>query len=302
MDGTPVEGGQDLIRHDPKTTGRKLFEVKCGSCHSFSRQESDFFKKSWIPKDKDGKITAAASDLGDFGTAAWVRSLLKDPMQDKHFGLVKTIERDDKGVPIKGDDRKDSIVPGLTGMRGWRKNIERVRAKEKWDAAKIKEQEDEFDVIAKWLAYQATSKEERKLDDLISQGQAAFAKESNKCAGCHQYEKREKDDKGKFKWVKDGQDIGPDLTNYGSAEWIRGMIMNPWHKDRYGTRNLMTAFRNIEGPGADILIQEFRAANPPPIHLKEIPIQPLSDIEREMIIRWMWRDYRAVYGGATIAK
>ena len=58
-----------------------------------------------------------------------------------------------------------------------------------------------------------------------------------------------------------------------------------------------TWFRNTDGPATEIYIEEFFAAN------KDTPkntIQHLSDIDRELIIRWILRDYRPVYGGATI--
>jgi hypothetical protein len=46
-------------------------------------------------------------------------------------------------------------------------------------------------------------------------------------------------------------------------------------------------------------LQEFRETHK---DTKENTIQHLSDVEREMIIRWILRDYRPVYGGTIIAK
>jgi ubiquinol-cytochrome c reductase cytochrome b subunit len=303
MAGTPVEGGHVLMRTDPKTAGRKAFEIKCGSCHSFSAQmpfaegdrRNDFFD-SWLPKDKDGKPTATASDLGDFGSEAWVRSLLKNPLDDKHFGRIKIVETDDKGKAVKGEDGKDNIVHAFTRMAGWRKGIDkaRTRAKKPVDA---EEQEKEFDDIAKWLAYQSKPRDQRTDNTLIKRGEDAFFKETNKCFDCHSVEKRVEAN-GKVTWDPQGGDLGPDLTNYGSAAWIRSMIMSPGHRSRYGKENLMPAFRNTDGPGAEILMLDF------PENERNAPGKTIemSDIEREMIIRWMLRDYRPVFGGATIAK
>ncbi len=77
------------------------------------------------------------------------------------------------------------------------------------------------------------------------------------------------------------------------------MIMSPGHKSRYGKNNLMPTFRNMDGPGSEVFLQEFRETHK---DTKENTIQHLSDVEREMIIRWILRDYRPVYGGTTIAK
>ena len=136
---------------------------------------------------------------------------------------------------------------------------------------------------------------------MIEAGQKAFFNDdTNKCSTCHTIEARIKDDKtGKFLWEKQGDVTAPDLTSYGSAEWIRGMIMSPGHKSRYGEKNLMPSFRNRDGPGSEVALQDFLDANPA---TKVNSIQDLSDIDREMIIRWILRDYRPIYGGATISK
>src|SRR5205085_5478332 len=115
-------------------------------------------------------------------------------------------------------------------------------------------------------------------------GQEAFANPTNKCADCHTIEMKEVVGPELFKWASQGGETGPDLSNYGSAEWIRGMIMRPGHVSRYRDKNLMPAFRDRDGPGSEIHFDEFRKTN------KDTPenrILHLPDVEREMIIRWM---------------
>ncbi|MSQ94402.1 MAG: cytochrome bc complex cytochrome b subunit [Gemmataceae bacterium] len=288
MDGTPVEGGEYLMRNDPFTRGRELFQQKCGSCHNFTKQDKDLFDKSWT----GGKT---ASDLGDFGRASWIRGLLENPMSDKYFGLIKVVERDADDKEVKDDKGKPNIVHGLTGMRGWRKGVDKRRDAKKIDA---KIQDKDFDTIAEWLEYQAkTPKAERRNDKLIDAGQEAFTSDKNKCSTCHMIEARVKNDAGKFVWEKQGDVTAPDLTDWGSAAYIRGMIMNPAHKSRYADRNLMPAFRNIDGLGAEVLAEEFRDTHE---KVRAKTFLPLTDIEREMIIRWITRDYRPIYGGAPI--
>jgi ubiquinol-cytochrome c reductase cytochrome b subunit len=266
MNGTPVEGGHYLLRNDPLTKGKKLFETNCGSCHNFTRKDNELFEKSWT----GGKT---ASDLGDFGSKEWVRGLLKDSMQDHYFGLVKKAGKDDAG--------KEILVPALTGMRGWRAGIERVRKKK--TEKEIAEQEKEFDLIAEWLANQSLPKEKR--DPLLAKGGlAAFKKAENKCSTCHSF-------------GEETADEGiPDLTNYGSPEWIRGMIMRPGHKSRYGDKNLMPAFLDLDaGPGTELALQQFKETNPGAQNIAN-----LSAVDRELIIRFIVRDYRPVFGGRPV--
>ena len=75
------------------------------------------------------------------------------------------------------------------------------------------------------------------------------------------------------------------------------MISRPTHVSRYGLHNTMPAFRNLEGPGSELSLKEFRETNP---GVKDSDLQHLTDVERELIIRWMLRDYRPIFGGAPI--
>jgi quinol-cytochrome oxidoreductase complex cytochrome b subunit/mono/diheme cytochrome c family protein len=168
---------------------------------------------------------------------------------------------------------------GLSGMKLWKKGILRVR--KKMSKEEVAEEEATFDLIAKWLAQQAKPKEERD-DKLEKIGFDAF--EEN-CSSCHTF-------KGK------GAGTAPDFTDYASPEWIRLMIMSPAHKLRHAAKNEMPAFRNLDGPGAEVHLQEFLAANP---DFPRDKVLRLSDFDRELIIRFMTRDQRVVFGGRTVA-
>jgi quinol-cytochrome oxidoreductase complex cytochrome b subunit len=300
MDGTPVEGGHVLIRHDPFTTGQKLFHQKCGGCHNFTAQDRDKFKDNDEHKFKNWTGGKSASDLGLFGTKEGVKGILTDSMDNKFFGLVRIPEKDKDDQVVKDKDGNNKCLQALVGMKGWREEIITTRKDEDWNEAEILLQEKEFTLIAEWLAEQAKPRKDRD-PGLATAGQTAFFNPNNKnrCSGCHTIEKKETGDDGKPLYAKRGGKTGPDLTNYGSAEWIRAMIMSPGHKSRYGKNNLMPTFRNMDGPGSEVFLQEFRETHK---DTKENTIQHLSDVEREMIIRWILRDYRPVYGGTTIAK
>ncbi len=167
----------------------------------------------------------------------------------------------------------------LQGMQKWKKGV--LKARMKMSKDEIEKEEAEFTTISKWLADQKNPEEKR--DKKLH----ASAKEmfENHCSSCHK--------------VGDlGENDAPELTNYGSADWIRMMVMSPAHKTRYGAKNTMPAFRTIEGPGSEVSLREFLDANP---EFPKDKIVRITEVEREMIIRFMLRDYRTVFGGEVIA-
>lgn len=288
----------------------------------YSKKKKDHEDKADEKKPDEKKadekpIVKYASDLGNFGTKEWVRGLLKDPMDKHYFGWVKlpevddkgnvvrnkdgsikyVVEKDEKGNTVKDKDGNPRYAAGLDGMRDWRLGIDKLRKDEMWEEGEIIQQDKMFDVIAEWLAEQGKPKLKRDPKIVFGEGQDAFFKSfkgAEKCSGCHTIEKAEKDG-NKIVYKKLGGKTGPDLTNYGSAEWIRGMIMSPGHKTRYKV-NYMPAFRNIDGPGSEVAMQEFRETTKMP----DAMILPLSDLDRELIIGWMLREYQPIFGGAPI--
>jgi ubiquinol-cytochrome c reductase cytochrome b subunit len=60
---------------------------------------------------------------------------------------------------------------------------------------------------------------------LIEPGRTFMATETARCTECHQFRK------------KDADATAPDLTGYGSREWLIAIIANPKHERFYGKRN-----------------------------------------------------------------
>jgi quinol-cytochrome oxidoreductase complex cytochrome b subunit/mono/diheme cytochrome c family protein len=261
--GIPEEGARELLRKDPKTRGKELFKTNCTVCHKFTLPEPTDGFKGFI----EGQFKAA--DLGRFGTASWVRGLLENPSDAAYFGHTK-----------------------LQGMKNWRKKIDNLRAewkkKESADvyAKKVAAQNDDFDLLANFLAEQSKPRAARD-PELIKRGLEVFfdKKRPGYCAGCHHV--------AGFK--RDGGSEGPELTDYASADWIRLMIMAPSNPRRHGANNQMPAFRPLQGVGSEVHLIEFKDANP------NTAVIDLSDIDRELIIRFMTRDDRVVFGGRIIS-
>jgi ubiquinol-cytochrome c reductase cytochrome b subunit len=202
-----------------------------------------------------------ASDLAGFGNEQWIRGLLANPGDSKYFGFTD-----------------------LNGMKNWRKKVDRAR--EKWkkdDPKKIDEQRKELDLLARFLADQGKPRDKRD-KKLFDDGLKVFIKAGN-CGDCHTIAGQ----------PAEAEHKAPDFTDYGSQDWLRLMIMSPAHPLRHSAKNRMPAFRNPDGPGSEVHLLEFKAAN------KDIEVMNLSDIDRELIIRFLTGDYRVVMGGTTIS-
>jgi ubiquinol-cytochrome c reductase cytochrome b subunit len=238
--GIPQEGAVYLLRRDPQTAGKELFQQNCASCHSYK------------PHFETGE---RAADLTGFASERWIRGLLRDPSSPDYFGHTQ-----------------------LTKMTEWMNDTRKGLGD---NAEKIARFERELDLIAAWLASHPRGFPDESEKSNLAEGFRAF---ENHCLQCHTYE------------AEGGGDTdAPDFTGYGSIEWLRLMIMAPDHVSRYGARNAMPAFRNLDGPGAEVTRLEFQERSP------KTKLQHLSDVDRELILRWLTGDERVVFGGGPIS-
>ncbi len=214
---------------------------------------------------------ATASDLAGFGTEPWIRDLLRQPESPRFFGHTK-----------------------LRAMSNW---VNRTRPKLN------AEEEKEWDQSAAWLGSHPRNPVPKEDDaSAFAQGYRAF---ENHCGQCHTYD-----------GTGGGSTKGPDFTGYGDADWLRLMIMAPNHPLRYGDRNRngMPLFRDLESPTAPVTREELgrlkdllgrRIPEEDEKQKKELDeatkVVHLSDLDRELIIRWLLKDYRVVFGGEPVA-
>jgi quinol-cytochrome oxidoreductase complex cytochrome b subunit/mono/diheme cytochrome c family protein len=268
--GIPDGGASMLIHRDPATTGKKLFAQHCGSCHSFAGvSEKGPFK---------------ASDLTDFGSKHWIRSMLENAADPHFFGrteLTGMIKWSEKHHDYRKSLLDEIAKPGeQDGASSKQSSTDATKALAYYDAW--------LDRVAEWLATHPSAKpkdepktaEEKK----FAEGYAAFFDKKIKqgrCSTCHIY-------------AGTGGSEGPDLTGYGSADWVRLMIVAPEHPMRHGKKNKMPAFRNDQGPGAEIFLRELA-------EVAGEKYTPLSDVDRELIIRFALHDDRLVFFGQPIA-
>jgi ubiquinol-cytochrome c reductase cytochrome b subunit len=211
--GIPPAGAAQLLRNDPKTRGAALFAQKCASCHRYQGH------------DGTGKVPAeqaTASDLGTFGTRDWIRGMLTEPAGPTHFGPTKN-----------NAEIGERFVKGA--MAEW--------VSENVTSKKLKG--DELDALVEFLAslsghtgVRGTIDEEK-----AAKGMSLFALGNEDlngtCYGCHAMRVAE-DPEGLFSEPSDGMAAGaPDLTGYGSADWLRDFISDPGQKRFYASHNAM---------------------------------------------------------------
>jgi ubiquinol-cytochrome c reductase cytochrome b subunit len=143
----------------------------------------------------------AASDLKGFASREWLAGLL-DPdriSSPQYFGATKF--KDGKMARFV---HKTLASPSPEEKENVRKAALAVSA-----AAKLKSQAglDKQDAA------------------LIEAGRSLLLNNQVRCTECHQFEKR------------DEEATAPDLTGYGSREWLLAFISDPGHERFYGNRN-----------------------------------------------------------------
>ena len=91
------------------------------------------------------------------------------------------------------------------------------------------EQKEQLRKIIAALSAEAGLKSQRDLDQrdaaVIAEGKTLIATEAMRCTECHQFHKPDEDASA------------PDLTGFGSRDWLVDFISNPAHTRFYGKRN-----------------------------------------------------------------
>ena len=193
---------------------------------------------SWLDDQQQGIAAEGAKpsapNLYGFGSRAWLRGLL-DPQQiksDQYFG----------NTAHRNGEMANFVTNSLS-----------------LDALNESERADLEKVIAtvsaeSQLDYQAELDARSRDAGDLKAGHAAIDGTFN-CADCHKF--------------RDLGELGraPDLTGWGSAEWLRGMISNPEHERFYnGHNDRMPAFAPDD---------------------KAVELHPLQPDQLEILVQWL---------------
>jgi ubiquinol-cytochrome c reductase cytochrome b subunit len=149
------------------------------------------------PEAATALAASSAANLFMFGTAGWMQGLL-DP--DEVAGPAyfgNTAHKDGDMVNFVRDD--------LTDADTWKP--------------------DDIEAVIAAMSAEAGLPPPGTAPDLIAKGRALVA-DGERCGGCH-------------KLGDNGTDLGsaPDLTGWGSREWLVGIITDPTHERFYGDSN-----------------------------------------------------------------
>jgi len=225
--GIGREGALGVMDQSPEIQGPRLFAQRCAGCHRFHGH------------DGRGKIANAekspqtAPDLGGFASREWVAGLL-DPAKiatAHYFGGTKKIASKSDG----------------TGM------VEFVKTTVAGYTAEQKQQLSQailaLSAEAK-LPYQKAADEQdaKAIADGLSFLQGKTGELG--CADCHK--------------IRDAGDLGlaPDLTGYGSEEWLSAMIYDPTHQRFYPESNenmpLFGATEQLDEQQIRLIVQWLR--------------------------------------------
>ena len=143
----------------------------------------------------------SASDLSGFASREWLTGLIDPAHIDtaQYFGNSKL--------------REGKMVKFV------KKDVANYSAEQKASLKKV---------IAA-LSAEAQLNSQRAADEhdapIIAEGKTLLTSADVRCTECHQFHKKDEDA------------TGPDLSGYGSREWLIGFITNPAHERFYGKRN-----------------------------------------------------------------
>ena len=206
----PPEGAVVLLRNDAKTQGPILFRRRCAACHSAT-------------DDQGNGIAAAdpsAPNLYGFGTRKWVAGWLEPQTiaGPHYFGKTKFAQ----GEMVRKISKL--FAPPAFPLRGWPFGDMFQKAAEFLAAAKKADMQAKMTKASAALSAEAQLKSQAKDDAsdraLIEAGSKLMIG-SLGCTDCHKF--HEEGDLGS----------APDLTGYGSREWLLAFISNPRQEQFY---------------------------------------------------------------------
>jgi ubiquinol-cytochrome c reductase cytochrome b subunit len=220
--GIPPEGATALLQNDPLTQGPELFRKNCSGCHRYDGHDGT--GKLVIKEPVEGEADdqepveepSSGADLKGFGSRDWLRGFL-DP--------AKIASPDYYGGTAFADGKMVGFVEDKLS------DFDR----------------DEVEQVIFALSSEAQlplQREDGARDaQRIAAGRELFGRDGINCTRCHKF--RDSVTRGKR------PPNTPDLTGWGSREWMVGIVSNPAHERFYGAKNdRMPAF------GADEILDD----------------------------------------------
>lgn len=235
--GIPPAGALELLRDDPLTQGPRLFARHCASCHRYDGHDGRHGMPAETYEAQPGDTTASI---------AAVRSMTEGQLlalNPSAPGAVAPGSRWTVHAPPTGADLKDfasrewltrfmdpvhitnaSFFGGTKFADGKmsrfvRRTVARFDEEKKASLAKA--------IIA--LSAEAELPGQRETDErdaaLIAEGRALLDSDAMRCTECHRFR------------APNDEATAPDLTGYGSRDWLIRFMADPAHESFYGDKN-----------------------------------------------------------------
>lgn len=230
--GIPSSGAVTLLQNDPKIQGSRLFAKHCASCHRYGGHDGTGHGQMAKVLFKQGDdLEAIAKEYG-----MTVNEVLKESHLSKEAvkpGSQLVVKFKPTAADLKGFASRPWLEKLLNYAHytspdyfGGTKFSESKMAKFLRDF----EESDAEDLakVAATVSAQAKLPYQAKMDvqdtELIAEGEELLV-DDFACIDCHQFVE------------PDDEASAPDLTGYGSKEWLTAIIGDPAHDRFYGKKN-----------------------------------------------------------------
>jgi len=235
--GIPAAGAATLLRSDSLTQGPKLFARNCASCHRYGGLDGlgKIFMGTYVAKTND---TLAAIAQAHFMSETQLVSLNNLKKNSIAPGQELKVHEPPSAADLKGFASRQWIagmldpgqISGSNYFGGTRfKDGKMARFVKKDIAGFSPEQQARLHKVVVALSAEAGLKSQRTIDErhtaAIAEGKTLIASEEMRCTECHQFHKPDEDA------------TAPDLTGYGSRQWLIEFISDPAHQRFYGKGN-----------------------------------------------------------------
>ena len=235
--GIPREGAVTLLRNDPLTKGPKLFAKNCASCHRYDGHDGtgNIPATSYTVKTNETLADVARQFNMSEDVLVSLNTLKANRVE---FGQALKVYEPPTASDLKGFASREWLAGFLDSNRiasaqyfGGTKFKEGKMVKfVRKDVARFNaDQQAQLHKVISALSAEAELPLRRQADQrdasAIATGKTLIATEGMRCTECH-------------KFHKEGEDpTAPDLTGYGSREWLIDFISNPAQERFYGRRN-----------------------------------------------------------------
>jgi ubiquinol-cytochrome c reductase cytochrome b subunit len=185
-----------------------------------------------------GAVNLLRTDPLTQGPKLFSRNCASCHRYDGHDGLGRQPKDPQSAAELKGFASRDWLaglldpekVGGSNYFGGTKfKDGKMARFVKKDVAGFAAPEKEQLQKVIMAISAEAQLKSQRDIDQrdttAIAEGRALAANDTMRCTECHQFRRKDEDASA------------PDLTGYGSREWLLGIVSNPKHEQFYGKRN-----------------------------------------------------------------